>query len=575
MMSKPTDIKKISETLIDDLYSATVSPDHLDNFEKSWEAFFDVQETLPAGQEASSSAAIDMVSRHINLADELLDRVSVSSGEYAAQSLVDNQRGPCLLIDKAGQVVKRNKEAQYNLYEADHIGGLPIDTRALQTIKSFVYSDTTLQTSPALYTVCEEEADVRSYCLAVQPVVNRADKTGSIAKYFLLYPIAYKLSNIAIPTLCAAYGLSRTEADIAIRLVNGHNSAQISADRNSSVNTVRNQIKTAQSKIGAKGTPDMVRIICQMIERGPATEQSAGAKLWKIDTRPYERRGEITLRDGRRLAFREYGDPQGRPVMFMGSSFVEVGLSQQAILTCAKQGWRFLCPERPGYGASQPNFGLSVNKRISSFSEDIRELMAHLGVEAANFIGSTTPLHFSVTYPKKSLGMLCVGAVPHWEKEFINQIEPRYRHIIKASIMMPKIVPIIGRLLKAKFEGSEENDVIEGFSRTSSADKAVLENEEYKALIAEGIRYTSLQGMRAQAEDVAPIHTNWSHLSKRITVPVDVMHGNEDMLVPRGFILPFLKLIPHANAHWIEGGGKYLILTHFDKVLEIIEAQIA
>jgi len=61
----------------------------------------------------------------------------------------------------------------------------------------------------------------------------------------------------------------------------------------------------------------------------------------------------ISLPDGRRLCWAEYGDPAGRPLMFFHGgpgSRLPVVPRQEEI--AAALGVRLLCPERPGFGES-------------------------------------------------------------------------------------------------------------------------------------------------------------------------------------------------------------------------------
>jgi pimeloyl-ACP methyl ester carboxylesterase len=63
---------------------------------------------------------------------------------------------------------------------------------------------------------------------------------------------------------------------------------------------------------------------------------------------------EITLRDGRALAYAEYGSPSGQPIIYCHgtpSSRVEGGLIVDN-QTATDLGLRFIVPDRPGMGFS-------------------------------------------------------------------------------------------------------------------------------------------------------------------------------------------------------------------------------
>ena len=80
----------------------------------------------------------------------------------------------------------------------------------------------------------------------------------------------------------------------------------------------------------------------------------------------------VALRDGRRLAFREYGDTAGFPVIFMHGNLNSC-LFMPAWLKTADQahaaGARVLAVDRPGYGGSTVHIG----RTYLSWAEDVDE----------------------------------------------------------------------------------------------------------------------------------------------------------------------------------------------------------
>jgi pimeloyl-ACP methyl ester carboxylesterase len=92
----------------------------------------------------------------------------------------------------------------------------------------------------------------------------------------------------------------------------------------------------------------------------------------------------IGLKDGRRLAFRDYGDPDGRPMISfhegLGSSLLPPGTQALA----QELGLRIITPERPGYGQSDPRSDYS----FEGVAEDVVELCDRLGLNVGRAIGA-------------------------------------------------------------------------------------------------------------------------------------------------------------------------------------------
>ena len=85
----------------------------------------------------------------------------------------------------------------------------------------------------------------------------------------------------------------------------------------------------------------------------------------------------VTLSDGRNLAYEEYGDPQGTPVLsFHGcpSSRLDAAPAHPAALSL---GIRLISPDRPGIGRStyQPH------RRLLDWPDDVAQLTEALGIE--------------------------------------------------------------------------------------------------------------------------------------------------------------------------------------------------
>jgi pimeloyl-ACP methyl ester carboxylesterase len=96
---------------------------------------------------------------------------------------------------------------------------------------------------------------------------------------------------------------------------------------------------------------------------------------------------EIKLRDGRSLAYSEYGSPTGKPIIYCHgapSSRVEGDLMVSAT-TAAALGVRVIIPDRPGIGRS----GFQPGRRIIDWPGDVLALAETLGLHSFAVLGSS------------------------------------------------------------------------------------------------------------------------------------------------------------------------------------------
>src|SRR5580704_2836233 len=95
----------------------------------------------------------------------------------------------------------------------------------------------------------------------------------------------------------------------------------------------------------------------------------------------------IKLRDGRTLAYAQFGDPEGDPIIYCHgtpSSRAEGELTLRG--SCAAQlGLRVIIPDRPGMGGSD----FLPNRRVVDWPNDVLELADALQIERFAMLGSS------------------------------------------------------------------------------------------------------------------------------------------------------------------------------------------
>ena len=90
----------------------------------------------------------------------------------------------------------------------------------------------------------------------------------------------------------------------------------------------------------------------------------------------------MRLRDGRALAYTEWGDAHGQPVFyFHGSPLSRLWIPDEAATRAA--GVRLIAADRPGYGGSDPHPG----RRLQDWPVDVAELGDALGVDRFAVVG--------------------------------------------------------------------------------------------------------------------------------------------------------------------------------------------
>ena len=101
----------------------------------------------------------------------------------------------------------------------------------------------------------------------------------------------------------------------------------------------------------------------------------------------------ITLADGRRLRWHEFGDPDGPPVLYTAGTPVS-GLGGGAYDEAARAaGLRWVSPDKPGYGGSD----YQRQRSVSGWADDLAALAAHLGLNHFALAGESGGAPFTLT----------------------------------------------------------------------------------------------------------------------------------------------------------------------------------
>jgi len=177
-----------------------------------------------------------------------------------------------------------------------------------------------------------------------------------------------------------SFGLTPAETRVAARLKDGLTLKEAADDLAISVNTVRNQLRAVFDKMGLNRQSELVRALTQLGSLSgafghetPAAAISA-TERGALATAPPIR--FFKLSDGRRLAWRGYGDPAGRPVLIFHQGLGCSVLPRGSDVLARDLGLRLIAPERPGAGRSDPR----PNFTFQGVGRDMAELATGLGL---------------------------------------------------------------------------------------------------------------------------------------------------------------------------------------------------
>lgn len=372
----------------------------------------------------------------------------------------------------------------------------------------------------------------------------------------LIFAAALETSRL-LASLKSDFGLTPAEARLAAILKDGGSLAEAAEAIGVSVNTVRNQLRAVFEKMGLRRQSELVRAIAELAVLaelgGPAS--SVGGEAPPVQL--------FRLPDGRRLGYRDYGDPAGKVLLCfhegLGSSLLPSGTDRAA----RRLGLRVLAADRPGFAESDP----SPDYSFDGVAADMTALCDGLGLDdvrlGAVMSGTPSAIATAIRLGRRARAiLLCSGRPPRPLRAHGGNPMIAFRAALLAN---PWVVEVVGRLLKARLSPAMVERMLLRASAFSDGDRAFFAADPSAAVyVHDYVSECLAHGARGPAMEIGAFRRGQNQTLDGLTAPVIVWHGEEDAFSPLPDLLDFLgdratevRIVPgigHAMAlkHWPE-----------------------
>lgn len=282
----------------------------------------------------------------------------------------------------------------------------------------------------------------------------------------------------------------------------------------------------------------------------------------------------ITLRDGRRLAFAEYGDPQGRPFLYFHgfpASRLEAALTDGA---AARLGIRIIAPDRPGFGRSD----LQPGRRLGDWPADVTQLVDVLGLQQFTVLGVSGggpyALACAVKIPQR---LAAVGLVGGLGPAADTADTAGMATLNRIFLFLFRRAPGLGRPLLALFGAGIRRRPARFFdlftATVPAVDRAALLAPGIRPLFHASLREAFRQGARGTARELFLYARPWDFDPATIAVPVNLWHGALDITVPPRMGESLARRIPGCRRHLLAAEGHFsLPLRRVEEILRTLAA---
>ncbi|MDA9271970.1 alpha/beta hydrolase [bacterium] len=278
----------------------------------------------------------------------------------------------------------------------------------------------------------------------------------------------------------------------------------------------------------------------------------------------------VTLKDGRKIGYVEYGVPNGRPIFYFHGfpgSRLDAGYLQRIALLLQ---YRLIGIDRPGMGFSS----FAPRRSILSWVDDVEAVANGLNIDKLSIIGHSGGAPFVAACAYKishrlNGAAIVSGMAPFEYPEATASLASGQRFINKAIKAMPWIATV---LMKITFAMTKRPRMLKQMlMQLPEVDKHVIQDEANSQVFINSTKEAFRQGMTGAAYEFQLILRPWGFKLEDIDYPITIWQGGLDKQTPIEHANLYAKLIPKAKLTLFKKEGHLSVLVnHGDAILRSI-----
>lgn len=525
--------------------------------------------------EQANNLLIRHFARAIKIAKRLID---ADEQHNVVLSLLDRMPIALVLVDAKARVIETNALANDLLSSEDGLkvvsgildSGSSNNKRLFNAIEMISKHDSDLTRGESLSITNEKTQN--NIMLFIAPLKQLSTQQNASVAVFISQRKSMPLS---LPKKFAEqYCLTKKELDVTEQLVRGLSIKNISEQASVSQHTIRSQVKSILKKTGTSRQAELVSLIYNgvadlgnSISENLSDNQNSILGNLKVGREDYQ---VLTLADGRNMAYQEYGDLNGEPVVHCHSVAgcrLELALDSQKILK--QKSVRLIVMDRPGYGASDPDPETSFIHWV----KDLIQLVDHLNIEKFSLsgyaMGGVYALACAHEAPErvKRIAIISSGYALLTTEDY-RDISPVYKMNYRIAKYMPKLYALFSTIQIKGILSDPDAFVKQLSKKVDQADSEILSSEAFRLEKITTLKESLRQGGKAFGKSVIQLMHDWFFEPSTIKTSMDIWHGTNDYHVPLVVAQRLNKKVKNSRCFIREGEGHFMFYTHWEEILE-------
>jgi non-heme chloroperoxidase len=285
------------------------------------------------------------------------------------------------------------------------------------------------------------------------------------------------------------------------------------------------------------------------LEAAPAAADTAAGKAHGGD-------GFVTVKDGTRIYFKDWGKRDAQPIVFHHGWPLSADDWDAQMLYFLAQGYRVIAHDRRGHGRSTQT---DTGNEMDTYAADVAAVVEHLKLKGAVHVGHSTG----------------GGEVAHYVARYGK------KHDVAKAVLIGAVPPVM--LKSDKNPGGLPMEVFDGIRAGVANNRAQFYIDlptgpfygfnRAGAKVSQGLidnwwRQGMMGGTKAHYDCVKAFsETDFTEDLKNIDVPVLLMHGDDDQIVPIADSAEIgIKLLKKGQLKVYKGYPHGMASTHADVI---------
>ena len=280
----------------------------------------------------------------------------------------------------------------------------------------------------------------------------------------------------------------------------------------------------------------------------------------------------LETRQGTRLAFHEYGDPKGHPIIFYhgtGSHVHGMLLHKPGL----RYGFRIIAPDRPGIAQSEFRAGWTVLE----YARDVADLADHLEIGTFGAIGisgagpALMASAFAIPDRLHCLVDLACAMPLYKDHEMAKNLGTMDRLYAELGTHLPlklfeipfSLLGIMQKVMKSPKSFARMFD-----SSLCPADKEIFKMPDFQYLLMRDFQELFRHGAEGPAYDAQTVYKEWGFDLADINMHIEVYQGTDDIFIPQQFSEYLAHTAKDVRLNLIEGRGHFYHLVYGYQMLK-------